>query len=257
MTDEELFWRPRRLLLALLEDADSTLVCAQTVTMARAFETEVSGILVEETAIFELAALTVCAEVGAVTRRFQQLDPEGLAARADRRAALLRREIEALEASLGQAVPLRVLRGRTVDPLREAGPDDLIFYTGGPGRLDNRDEVAALLEAARESAGLLLQPPRVPWREGPVVALHHAPEAAERLLPVLQRLANGADIEQHLAVDTAEALVAGSLLAEQRRARLLVVELAEAEAGERMQRALRQCMRRLNCPLLLINPRPR
>src|SRR5690625_6731541 len=77
MTDEELFWRPRRLLLALLEDADSMLVCAQTVTMARAFETEVSGVLVEENAIFELAALTVCTEVGAVTRRFQQLDPEG------------------------------------------------------------------------------------------------------------------------------------------------------------------------------------
>lgn len=256
MTEEDLSWRPRRLLLALLEDADTTLVCAQTVTIARAFETEVSGVLVEETALFELAALTVCAEVGAVTRQFQPIEASSLAAQSERRAARFRRKLQALEASLERPVPLQVRRGESRDPLREARPEDLIFYTGAPSRLEDQQEVAALLEAARHSAGLLLQPPRAPRRDGPLVALYHSPEVADHLRPVLDRLAEGAEIEEHLAADTAEALVAGSLLAEQRGARLLAVELGEEQADARVQRALRQGLRRLNCPLLLINPQP-
>ncbi len=254
MTDAALFWHPRRLLLTLLEDADCTLACAQTLALARAFEAEVTGILVEETSIHELAALTVCTHVGAVTGRFQQLDATRLAAQAERRAALLRQQVEALEAELGRRVAFRVLQGGAVDSLREAKPHDLIFYTGSFSRLEDPEQVAALLEAARQSSGLLLQPPRQQWQEGPVIALYRTAEVAERLLPVLQRLSGAAEIEQHLVGDTSEALTLGSLLATQRHARLLVVELDDRQADEKWYRALRQGMRRLNCPLLLINP---
>src|SRR5690625_808760 len=110
MTRSEKPWRPRRLLLTLLDESDATLVCAQTVVMARALEAEVSGVLVEESALFELAALQICAEIGAVTGRFRHMDEEALIARAQRRAALFRRELEALQETLGRPVPpLRVL----------------------------------------------------------------------------------------------------------------------------------------------------
>ena len=257
MMERDDFWRPRRLLLTLLEDADSTLVSAQAAALAGALEAEVAGVLVEEEALFELAALTVCAEVGSVTGQFQRIETTPIRARARRSANLYRREMEALQERLGRPVPLRVLRGHALDPIREAEEGDLVFYTGAHGRLEDREEAAALLEAARHLSGLLLLPAGRPGGSGPLVALYHSPETAERLLPTMQRLAGKAGLEQHLASDTTEALLLGSLLAEQRRARLLVVELDGDKADEARQRALRQSLRHLNCPLLLINPTPR
>ncbi|HLS69254.1 MAG TPA: hypothetical protein VK035_07915 [Kiloniellales bacterium] len=255
MSDQD-FDRPRRLLLTLLEDADSRVVLSQTAILARAFEAEISGVLVEEETLFELAALTVCAEVGAVTRQFQQIDATTLAARARRSASLFRREMEALQETIGRPIPLQVLRGHALDPLRAAGRGDLVIYTGAHSRLDEREEVAKLLEAARHLYGVLLPPAGAPRQNGPLVAVYCSPETARRLSPVVEPLAGREGLDEHLASDTAEALVLGSLLAEQRRARLLVVELDEDDADEPRQRALRQSLRHLNCPLLLMNPNP-
>lgn len=251
MNEPREIWHPRRLLLSLLDEADRRLVLAHTARLARALETEISSVFVEEADLFDLASLALGIEVGAVSQRLRQLDAATLLAESELRAAGFRRELMALAAGLGRTAEMEVLRGHPLDSLRQARRDDLVYYTGSFERL-SRPLARDLLEETKGTAGLLLSPSRAGRANGPLVATIGSELMAERLLPTLRRLAGEKELQVQIVAEAGRELAAGTVLAERHRAGLLVSEAGEPAADT--ADAVRAALRRLRCPLLLINP---
>ncbi|WP_366554418.1 hypothetical protein [Aquibaculum sediminis] len=245
-------WRPRRLLLSLSEESDPGPLLTRMAGLAHSLETEVMGVLVEEAALYDLAALAFSTEMGAVTRRPHHLEAAELAARARRQEAAVRRALEGLGERLGRPVPLEVLRGHRLDPLRRAGREDLVFSAGALALLEDRTEATVMLECLRHTAGFLLSPLRGGAAPGPLVASFSSQAMAESLLPGLQRLAGAAGMDVQITAGGFDSLLAGVHLAERARASLLVADLPGG-AGPEHVRALRLALRRLTCPLLLVS----
>lgn len=246
-------WHPKRLLLEILADADRQTVLAQAATVARALEVEIAGVFVEEADLFDLAALPLGSEIGSVSRRLRRLETASLTAEATRSAAAFRREFATLSEALGRSVRLEVLRGRSLDPIRQAGREDLVIYTGSTGRLEEAAFARALLEASERTAGLLLTPPRSEAASGPVIVAARSPARLEPALPALRRLAGEAEVlVETPAIGAGGGLPAAAALARHWRARLLVGEVETARPG--LEEELHLALRRLRCPLLLLNP---
>lgn len=242
-------WRPKRLLLEILADADRRAVLTQAGALARALEAEIAGVFVEEADLFDLAALPLGSEMGSVSRRLRPIETATLAAETTRSAAAFRREFATLAEALGRSVRLEVLRGRALDSIRRAGRDDLVVYTGSPLRLEEAALTSALLKAAQRTAGLLLAPPQAEATSGPVIVAARSTATLEFALPALRRLAGDAELRLEVPV---AGLADTAVLARRCRARLLVGEAEPARPGQ--ERELRLALRRLRCPLLLLNP---
>lgn len=255
MSPQGALWRPRRLLLSLSEEGDTGPVLTRMAGLARSLEAEVTGVLVEEAALYDLAALAFGTEVGAVTRRPRHLEAAELAAQARRRETAVRRALAGLAERLGRPVPLEVLRGHRLDPLRRAGREDLVFSAGALALLEDRSEAMALLECLRHTAGLLLSPLHGGAASGPLLASFSSQAIAEPLLPSLQRLAGAAGPDVEITAGGFDSLLAGVQRAERTRASLLVADLS-GHGGPEQVRALRFALRHLSCPLLLVSSDP-
>lgn len=257
MTNTKVVWRPRRLLLDLLAAEDRRGLLDQAARLARALEADIAGYVVEDSALFDLAGLPFGTEIGAVSRRQRAVETDSLSAAMARSVAACRRDLARLADSLGHAVPLEVVRGRAADPLRRARREDLVVFAGAAQRLDDPELAAALVEAARRAAGLLLAPTRPAATVGPILAQLSSPAHGETLLPLLRRLAGDGEATIDLSVADPDALSLALASARRRRARLVVGEAgAVLVDGAGGQARLRLLLRRLPCPLLLVNLAP-
>ncbi|MEX2631963.1 MAG: hypothetical protein WD341_18660 [Tistlia sp.] len=269
-------WQPRRVVMSLLADADGRAALAQAAQLARSLGSELACVFVEESDLMALAALPNSAEIGRVSGRLRPIDSRTLNAELARNLAAVRRDFSALAGTLVGAGEreVEVLRGHALDPFRRALPDDLLFYAGSLRRLAGRDLMETLQEAALRTAGILLPQAQPTAAAGPVVAVVGSAAGAERILPVLQRLAGGpgSAIEIFLAgaparlppglaagapgvrlrgVEGSAALHSVAAIAARSGARLLVSETGAALLSQGAE--LRAVLRQLRCPLLLMN----
>jgi hypothetical protein len=246
----------RRIVVEILADVDVSMTAAQTARLARIFDSEIRGIFVEETELFELANLALATEIARTTRRSRQLRAEALAAETRRAFAATRRAFE-MHAEISRCrVELEVARARAVQTALEAGPEDLVVYSGSLERLADAALAATIIDAANRSFGLaVLGPAGTP--DGPLIALVGTAESREIALPVLRRMAEVERTDLKILVASELSVPRDSMLdvawlnAASRKPRVMIAEAALLRGAG--GRDLQRLVRRAACPVLFLN----
>lgn len=240
-----------RVVLQVCSTQPSPLALLAAVRLARAFQSEIESLFIEDTQLFDCAAYGFAREVSLSGRSNKPLSSDGIAQSLHLAAQGARRQLEQLARSADVPMRSRVVRDEPVRALSVAcaqrGPWNMVAlsepFTGGCTHTLNQ-----LFTEIEGTTGLLLVGPRGRRVTGPAVA---AVEDIERL-PDMLRAA-----ERLSALDSAPVVVLLIATDEQRlatmdqAARLALagqdnVRLAHAVVSQGMPATAAEALRRLN-----------
>lgn len=238
-----------RVVLRLMSSTPSPLALEAAVRVARAFQSEIESLFVEDRQLFDICEYAFAQEVSITGREKRQLSSVGLAAEMHRIANAMHNRVEAIARLAEVPARSRNVRDEPIHALvracAECGPWNVIALAEPIGALGS-ETLARVLDEVPDATGVLVVGPRSRRLEGPIVAVvedeaHLAPmlQAAQRL-----RTTDNDSIILLLAVDDPSDLEwaegqARLVAADRRDVRLVI---APAHRGE--PAAMAECLRR-------------
>lgn len=171
----------RRIVIGFQDAGGSHAGLEAAVQFARALETELLGIFVEDASLLEWSSARLARELSGTARPPVAMTPERLAADFAAAAMIVRRRLSRIAEGAGLSVRFQVARSRS-DSLDFVGaePDDLLVVVEPADRMARLSHpFAGILRAvAASSAPVLYVPHGVQQRRGPVVLVATAPDDA-------------------------------------------------------------------------------
>ena len=239
-----------RVVLQLRTGQPSAVALHAAVRVARAFQSEIETLFVEDQQLFDLARFPFAREVSRTGRQFRSLSVEDVERDMRLAAIAARRRVEEFASAAEVPLRLKVVRDEPVHALAaacaECGPWNVVVL-GEPFIVSEADNLRQVLETVSGTTGIVLVGPKAARTEGPVIAVV---EDLEQLLPALRTA------ERLLAVGGDEIVV--QLIAEddntldwmEGQARLAIgsqpaVRIALAHAAHGDAAALAEVLRRL------------
>ncbi len=238
-----------RVVLRLTGGTPSPLALEAAVRVARAFQSEIESLFVEDRQLFDACEYAFAQEVCITGRERRPMSREGLAAEMHRIANAVHNRVETIARLAEVPARARSVRDEPVRALAracaECGPWNVIALAEPIGTFAS-DALARVLDEVPDATGVLVVGPRTRRLDGPIVAVV---EDEEHLVPLMQaaerlRTAETEGIVLLLAMDEPEDLKwaegqARLIAAERKDVRLV---LAPAPRGE--PAALAEILRR-------------
>lgn len=252
---------PKRVVVELHPGSDIRAAAAQAAGLARMFDSEIKGVFIEDQALMELAGLPAAIEIGLISRRPRPFDPEAMATEMRRSLSAARRAFAALARDLHREVALEVMRRPEAAPRPAFRPDDLLLVAGSAEQALAAASPTRI--AAAKALGIAFPPARAPAWRGAIHAILTSEQARRSAEPLLTRIAAAEHVQLDITVSDQPmaAALAFAELAERHGAaaahrlpRMIVGEtsLLDQSTG----RGLRTLMRRVACPVVLLNTQP-
>lgn len=252
------FTLPERIVVELQPGADIRLATGMAARLARIFGCKIKGVFIEDVRLQELAELAIAMEISIIDRQLRTLHAAALPTELRRSQEAARRDFEALAMELEVEVELEVARG-SPRASSEMQPDDILLA----GAALDRAFHESLLEqiSAAKVLGVAFPAARRPQWQGEVMAVLGSEPTRLRFDPLLRRItdAEQAELEIDVAEDPLAALLQVVEQAERSVARVRLPRMIVAETGlldSPDARLLRSVIRRMGCPVLLINTDP-
>lgn len=242
---------PRHVVLQMRSGRASTVALEAAIRMARALESELEGVFVEDEHLLSLAALPFAREISSTGRRSRPLSADIVASEMRAASAMLKRELERLAAAASVPARFAVVRDEPERALRVASAKASVLAICEPPAGEGLASLRALTACLSDLMGCLLVGAAARRTSGRVVAALDALAA----LPALVRMG------ERLAAATGEGLVLvrlGETLAARGEADRLIagaltgrVTVASGELGSDDGMALPEAARRYGGGLLV------
>ncbi len=163
-----------RVVLHLTQAEPSGVAIEAAVRVARAFQSEIESLFVEDATLIEIAAFPFACEISLTGRQRRDLSPDLVARQMRASAAGMARRIEQLARRAEVPLYMTVVRSEPVSALAEAcarrGPWNVVAL-GEPLSASNGDKLARLFATVQGTTGLIVVGPRAKRSEGRVVAV--------------------------------------------------------------------------------------
>jgi hypothetical protein len=186
-----------RVVLRITCERPSDIAIDAAIRVARAFESEVESLFVENAQLYQLASYSFAREISLSGRQTRRLSEESIERQLKLAALAVQRRVEALARAAEVPLSQRIVRDEPIMALARAcaerGPWNVVALAE-PFSPASSVELRRLFEAVAGTTGLVLVGPMARRASGPVVAVaedlgHFEPmlRAAERLAPIAAR----------------------------------------------------------------------
>lgn len=183
-----------RVVLHLTQSTPSPVAIDAAVRVARAFQSEIESLFVEDATLLDIAAFPFACEISLSGRRRQELSPERVARQMRAAAAALSRRLTALAARAEVPLHVTVVRNEPVAALAEAcaarGPWNVVAL-GEPISGLNADRLAQVFTRVPGTTGLIVVGPKAKRSEGRIVAVVEDIGHFDAVLRTARRLHGG------------------------------------------------------------------
>lgn len=163
-----------RVVLHLTPAAPSPVAIEAALRVARAFQSEVESLFVEDTTLLDIAALPFTCEISLSGRERRELSPERLASQMKASAAAIARRLASLARNADVPLHVTVVRNEPVEALAQAcasrGPWNVVAL-GDPLAAANSALLDRLFASVPGTTGLIVVGPMAKRAEGRIVAL--------------------------------------------------------------------------------------
>ncbi len=241
--------KQRRVVLQMRSGRSSPVALEAAIRMARALESELEGVFVEDEHLLSLAALPFAREISSTGRRSRPLSADVVGAEMRAAAATLRREFERL--ARAAAVPARfaVVRDEPERALRIASARASVLALCDPSTGEGLGGLRAVTACLSDLMGCLLVGAAVRRTSGRVIVALDALAVLPELVRMAERLA-AATREELVLVKLGETLAAGGE-ADRLIGRALTGRIAVTVAQMGSDDAMPETARRLGGGLLV------
>lgn len=185
-----------RVVLHVTSVAPSPFAIEAAVHVARAFQSEIESLFVEDETLLDIAALPFTCEISLTGRGRRELSPEGLARQMRASAAALARRLTELARLAEVPLHVTVVRNEPVEALAQAcaarGPWNVVALAEPLGR-QNGAALAHLFASVPGTTGLILVGPMAKRVRGRIVAIVEDIADFEPILRTARRLQAEAD----------------------------------------------------------------
>jgi len=191
-----------RVVLHLTQSAPSPVAVDAAVRVARAFQSEIESLFVEDATLLDIAAFPFACEISFSGRHRRDLSPELVARQMRAAAAALARRLGALAQRAEVPLHITVVRNEPVAALAEAcatrGPWNVVALGDPVSGLD-AERLAHLFTRVPGTTGLIVVGPRARRSEGRIVAVVEEIGHFDAVLRTARRL-HGGDEETRLTL---------------------------------------------------------
>lgn len=180
-----------RVVLHVTAAAPSPVAIEAAIRVARAFQSEIESLFVEDATLLDIAALPFTCEISLSGRARREFSPEGLARQMRASAAAIARRLTELARLAEVPLHVTVVRSEPVAALAQAcaarGPWNVVALAEPLGRL-NGAALARLFASVPGTTGLILVGPMAKRSDGPIVAIVEDIADFEPILRTARRL---------------------------------------------------------------------
>ena len=163
-----------RVVLHLTASATSPIAIEAAIRVARAFQSEIEGLFVEDTQLLDIASLPFTCEISLSGRERRELTLETVSRQMRASAAAIARRVADLARSAEVPVHMTVVRSDPIDALARAcadcGPWNVVAL-GEPVSAPDATSLAKLFSAVPGTTGLVVVGPRAKRVQGRIVGI--------------------------------------------------------------------------------------